>query len=41
MTRSETTLAIRKVLVALDASRQSRLALDAAARLAPWHQAEL
>ena len=41
MTRSETTLAIRKVLVALDASRQSRLALDAAARLAQWHQAEL
>lgn len=41
MTTSETTLVIRKILVALDASRQSRLALDAAAQLAEWHHAEL
>ncbi len=32
---------IRRILVALDASRQSRLALDAAAQLAEWHDAEL
>lgn len=32
---------IRRILVALDASRQSRLALDAAAKLAEWHDAEL
>ena len=32
---------VRRVLVALDASRQSLLALDAAARLAEWHDAEL
>ena len=32
---------VRRVLVGLDASRQSRLALDAAARLAEWHDAEL
>lgn len=32
---------VRRVVVALDASRQCRLALDAAAWLAEWHGAEL
>ena len=41
MTAAATSAAIRRVLVALDASPQSRLALDAAARLAEWHGAEL
>ena len=41
MTAPTTTAVIRRILVALDASRQSRLALDAAAKLAEWHGAEL
>ena len=41
MTAPVTSAVVRRILVGLDASRQSRLALDAAARLAEWHGAEL
>ena len=41
MTATGTTPAVRRILVALDASGHSRAALETAAQLAAWHEAEL
>ena len=41
MTASGAALSVRRILVALDASGHSRAALETAAQLASWHEAEL